>query len=251
MFFAFRGYDIPVDLVEMTGGGPATFETISNGHFQYLSRHVGLGAHQRILEIGCGIGRDAIPLTEIVSPPGSYLGIDIVGRSVEWCRANISERHPHFAFVHFDVADQLHNPLGTITTTDTRIPLEDESVDRVILWSVITHMFERDIEHYFREFARVLKPDGLILASCFIVDQDILAAARRGRHSLRFEHSYGDGCYINTPQVPAGAVAYTGERLSKMIVAGNLRLDRPLLVGQWWGVQSGQGYGQDVAILRR
>ncbi len=253
VLFPFRGYELPVDLVQLTGGGPATFETIATGHMQYLSRHVGVSVNHRILEIGCGIGRDAIPLAERVSPPGAYLGVDIIGRSIDWCRTNITPRHPHFTFVHFDVADQLHNPGGTTRTTDIRIPLENKSVDRIILWSVLTHMFEQDIEHYFREFARVLKPDGLILATCFVVDQSIRAAAARvnvASGGLRFEYLYADGCYVNEPAVPAGAVAYTREQLSKMIAAGNLHLDRPLLVGQWWGEPSGQGYGQDVAILR-
>jgi SAM-dependent methyltransferase len=252
--FAFRGYKIPVDLVEMTGGGPGTFEQISSDHIQYLRRQIGLAANHRLLEIGCGCGRDAIPLSEILSPPGSYLGIDIIGRSIEWCRNNIMTRNPHMQFVHYDVADQLHNPAGKTQTSDIILPLENASIDRIILWSVLTHMFEQDIEHYFREFARVLKPDGVVLASIFIVDEDILAAARRVNltpHNLRFEHLYAPGCYINNPAVPAGAVAYTRERIEKMIAAGRLQLDRPPLIGQWWGNTGGDGYGQDVIILRR
>jgi hypothetical protein len=54
--FEFHGFDIPVDLLRLTGGGPETFEVISRGHIDNLQRHVGLSLDFSVLEIWCGIG---------------------------------------------------------------------------------------------------------------------------------------------------------------------------------------------------
>lgn len=54
------GYDIPTRLLNLTGGGPETFEVIATGHIHDLKRHIDIGPGQSVLEIGCGIGRDAI-----------------------------------------------------------------------------------------------------------------------------------------------------------------------------------------------
>lgn len=252
--FSYMGFEIPIDLLNMTGGGVESFEGISKGHIEYLKEQVGINPSDNILEIGCGIGRDAIPLTQIINDNGAYLGVDIIGRSIAWCSNNITPKYPNFKFVHFDVEDQLHNPQGSKKQKNIPLPIDDNSVDRIILWSVVTHLFEEDTIHYFKEFARVLKPNGLVLVTCFVVNEYILEAARKvnlTQHNLRFDHPYGDGCFINDANVPAGAVAYTYEKIAEIVSKGGLILDRPLLTGQWWGNQEGKGYGQDVLILRR
>jgi SAM-dependent methyltransferase len=187
--FDYAGYQIPVDLVNITGAGPDSFDDISQGHMAYLRQHVGIAPGDSVLEVGCGIGRDAIPLTGILSPDlgGRYVGIDIIGRSIAWCASNITPKHPNFTFVHFDVKDQLHNPGGSQGMQTVRLPLQDSSVDTVILWSVFTHMFEADIVHYLREFRRVLRPKGRVFFSCFIVDAAILECDDITlHHSLNF-----------------------------------------------------------------
>ena len=247
----FKGYDIPVDLMELTGGGPGNFDLISKGHTDNLHRWVGLEAGHTVLEIGCGIGRDAIPLTEILTE-GRYVGIDIIKRSIDWCKDNIARTNPHFGFYHYDVKDQLHNPGGTIKTTDIRIPLTAKSVDRVVLFSVFTHMFQADIEHYLREFKRVLKPSGLVYATTFLFTDEILEKARATNltpFDLRFEHEINSNCRINTPSHPLGAVAYSVAAWDEMIAASGMRYAKPFLHGAWSGFYADPQDGQDVAIL--
>jgi SAM-dependent methyltransferase len=247
----FKGYDIPVDLMEMTGGGPSTFDMISEAHINNLRRFISLAPTHTLLEIGCGIGRDAIPLTEILTA-GKYVGIDIIKRSIDWCADNISKRHPNFKFYHYDVEDQLHNEAGNTMTSDIYIPLPDRSVDRIILFSVFTHMFQPDIEHYLREFRRVLKPDGLVYATTFIYSDEILEKARATNltpFDLRFEHQISAHCRINTPSHPLGAVAYTAGAWNEMLAASKMRFAMPMLEGAWSGYYADPKDGQDVAIL--
>ena len=252
--FRFLDYDIPLDLLRLTGGGPETFEQISAEHIKLLQANIGLEPDSTVLEIGCGIGRDAIPLTRLLSPRGGrYVGIDIIGRSIEWCNLNIAARHENFSFIHYDVADQLHNPNGHTHTSDIRLPLPDSSVDKIILWSVFTHMFENDIVHYLREFARVIRPTGKIWLTLFIVDDDTLASARATNlteFNLRFDHPYAPGCFINVPEFPAGAVAYTAGTVFRMIAKGGLEMAAAPLFGSWSGLPPiGTDPGQDALVL--
>lgn len=189
--FRFYEFDIPVPLLNMTGGGTDTFDIISQGHIDNLRKFIGIEPDESFLEIGCGIGRDAIPLTKILSAKGKYLGIDIIKPSIDFCVGNIAARYKNFRFEHFNVKDQMHNPEGTANMTDYRVPLEDRSVDKVIAWSVFTHMWERDIRYYLQEFQRVLRPGGSVYATCYVLTPEIVAKARETnltKFNLRFEH---------------------------------------------------------------
>jgi SAM-dependent methyltransferase len=251
--FAYKGYEIPSDLVYLTGAGPDTFDIISQGHIALLQDVVGLNPHFNVLEIGCGIGRDAIPLTDILSEQAVYLGIDIIKPSIDWCSNSITARHPNFRFIHFDIKDQLTNPHGEMKLQDYSIPVDNNSIDRIILWSVFTHMFRDDIVYYLKEFRRVLKPSGLVFATCFIVNDEVLSLARATgvtSYNLKFQHEYGKGCYVNDLGVPAGAVAYTVETLYEIVAEGELQFERPFLFGNWAGLYQSVS-GQDVMFLKR
>ena len=282
--FRFRGFKIPIPLMELTGGGADTFDAISAGHIANLKAHVGLEKDMFICEIGCGIGRDAIPLADILAPSvrvfgiplswrlvrwyatnasrqlpqipmpkGRYVGIDIVRPSIDWCQRHISKRYPNFTFVWFDVRDQIFNPTGRSSTLDIRIPVDDASVDRIVLQSVFTHLFRPEIEHYLKEFRRILRPNGRVYATVFIYDAAILAGARATnltKWNLFFEHEAGPGCRINDPRFPLAAVAYTRECLEEMIARTGMELVREPLKGRWSGYYEQADEGQDVLILK-
>lgn len=250
--YQYENFDIPIKLMLLTGGGPESFDAISKMHIRNIEKFVGLKPDFSVLEIGCGIGRDAIPLTKILSPEGNYLGADIIGPSIDWCQKNITTRFPNFRFLHFDVKDQLHNPAGTINMQDVHIPLEPGTVDLIILQSVFTHLLQEDILIYMKEFRRLLKPLGHVYATMFIVNDNILVSAQATNltaWSLTFKHEVGGGCRINDPLNPTGAVAYTSDALNQMLKDAGLRLVRPLLKGAWSGYYSDPDDGQDVAII--
>lgn len=249
--YRFRGFDIPIDLMRLTGGGPETFDAISDAHLHLLQSSIGIRPTDCVLEIGCGIGRDAIPLTQVLTN-GRYIGIDIVGRSISWCRTNIGRRFPNFSFHHFNVRDQLHNPRGWRTVQSVRFPAKDSSADIVLAQSVFTHMYADGIAHYLREIRRVLKPSGMTYITCYVFDDQILESARRTNltpFDLRFEHAINDECRINDPVHPLGAIAYTLPALERMAAAAGLRLAKPIARGYWSGYFPKWLDGQDVLFL--
>lgn len=252
--FNYRGFDIPRALMASTGGGPDTFDEISKMHIRNLERNIGIEPSAQVIEIGCGIGRDAIPLTERLTTEGSYIGIDIVKASISWCQSAITPRFPNFQFRHLDVKDDLYNPTGKLGMSDIRLPAADRSIDLIILQSVFTHMFAGDIEIYMREFARVLKDSGRVSATLFLYDDAVLESARRTNlteFNLRFTHQHSPGCRINSLDCPTAAVAYTEAAFDALIEAAGLRLVKPYLRGGWSGHFSNTTDGQDVALLAR
>ena len=251
--FSFRGFDIPVDLCLRTGGGPESFEAISDLHVRNIDEACGLRAGLDVLELGCGIGRDAIPLAEIIGAEGSYVGIDVIRPSIEWCAASITARYPNFRFVHHDIQDDLHNPAGSMRLDDVSLPVADGSIDLVILQSVFTHMLPPAVSHYLREFVRVLRPGGLVYATFFMVDDDILASARRTnltQWDLKFEHRDPSGVAINDRDQPTGAVAYEVDLLAGLLDRAGLELAAPIRPGAWSGHHAVAADGQDAMVLR-
>lgn len=250
--FEYKGYKLPVHLVTLTGAGPETWEAIGKAHVANYAKFVGLAPDMTVLEIGCGIGRDALQFLDVLGSDGRYIGVDVTRDSISWCQKNISRSHPNYEFHHFDAKHELYNPLGTKTTRDFVLPAADRSVDLVALGSIFTHLFEDEVVHYMKEIARVLKLSGLAYATFFLYSEETIAAARRTDRTpfkLRFEHPYGDGCYINDAAYPTGAVAYTDAAMRKMISQAGLDLGRPYLKGWWSGAYEVADDGQEVAIL--
>jgi ubiquinone/menaquinone biosynthesis C-methylase UbiE len=250
-FYHFMGYSIPIRLLKMTGGGPETWDGISAEHLKEYERYCPINEDHAVLEIGCGVGRDAIPLTQVLNGRGRYIGIDIIEDSIQWCKDNITRRHPNFSFYHYPVKSPIHNPSGTISATSVRLPLPNKTVDRIIVQSVFTHIFEPDVRHYLREFRRLLKDDGLVFASFFIVDDQILKHVRAANTHLSFAFDYGDQCYIDNKEWPEGAVAYTEEKARAMVRDTGLSLVQPIHRGLWSGCFKDGMDGQDILILGR
>jgi lipopolysaccharide biosynthesis protein/GT2 family glycosyltransferase len=250
--FRYEDFDIPVNLMLLTGAGPETFDASSREHIDTLEKFVEIKSDYSVLEIGCGIGRDAIPLTKLLSGAGKYLGVEIDRSSIEWCTNNISKKYPNFRFEYLDVKNERYNPRGAMLMSEVCIPLQSNTADLIIAQSVFTHLLRADILHYMKEFRRLLKPGGLAFATLFIVNDHILASARATnltQWNLTFDHEIDSGCRINNPLQVNETVAYTTEALDQMIKETGLKLARPLLKGRWSGYFSKPEFGQDVAIL--
>jgi len=253
--FHYDGYSIPVDLVMLTGGGTDDWKQISDYHVEMYRKYTPLNQNDVVLEVGSGVGRDAIQLTKILSPKGSYVGFDIIKPSIEWSTNNITKKFKNFTFRYYDIESQIHNSGGKINTTDIKLPAKDNSVDRIFLHSVFTHMYEKDIQHYLKEFNRVLKSDGLVIASFFIMDTEALNSLSKGRsnggrHPLSFKYKIDKHCYINDKNYPEGAIGYTPKKIRSMLRKANMGLHgQHVHRGVWSGLEGSNG--QDILVLEK
>ncbi|MEM9971169.1 MAG: class I SAM-dependent methyltransferase [Pseudomonadota bacterium] len=248
-----HGYQIPHKLAWRTGRLDR-FREVSDEHIDHLRAFGALDTARHVVEIGCGVGRDAIPLTGILPRDGSYLGIDIMPPSIAWATDNITAQQPHFRFVCFDVADTQHNPGGTRDMTTYAIPAKGGSTDLIFLYSVFTHMFPTDVAHYLAEFARILRPGGRVLASMFTMDAELIPYLERigggGLRNLTFAHEVEPGFFHNDPAVVPGATAYSLTRVRDMATAAGLMPAR-FVRGSWRKDRGGEVNGQDLVILQK
>lgn len=99
------------------------------GHFQSLA---GLRADDRVLDIGCGIGRMARILVPVLRPPGSYDGFDVVREGIDWCRGHYVATPAPFGFHHADLHNALYNPQGREAPETYRFPFADASFDLAV-----------------------------------------------------------------------------------------------------------------------
>ena len=111
-----------------------------------MLRFFGLCDNAMLIDVGCGSGRLAIPLSK--THQGAYLGTDIVPDLVEFARTSCNR--PDW---RFEVVD------------DIRIPAPDRSADMVCFFSVLTHLLHEQSYLYLEQAKRVLKPDGRIVFS--------------------------------------------------------------------------------------
>ena len=123
------------------------------GDFNYIGLverelvvHLGLRTGDYLIDVGCGSGRLAKPLSEYLT--GKYLGIDIVPELVDYARKLV--RRDDW---RFEVAAGL------------TIPEADHEADMICFFSVLTHLYHEHSYLYLEEARRVLKPGGKIVFS--------------------------------------------------------------------------------------
>ena len=111
-----------------------------------------VGTEDKILDVGCGYGRT---LNELYSKGFKNLyGIDLSDKMIErgkaqspWLNLNVQE--------------------------DKKIPYEDNSVDSVILFAVLTCIVSDEAQIFLmNEIKRVLKPNGILYINDFLLNAD-------------------------------------------------------------------------------
>ena len=204
----------------------------------------GLEPGHAVLDIGCGPGRMAVPLTGYLSADGRYEGFDVVQEEVAWCRDAITPRFPNFRFQHADVRNSRYNPGGAVPADEFLFPYPDGVFDFALATSVFTHMLAPEVERYLTELERVLKPSGRALITWFILNDESKAALPAGR--LAFAIPDGPA-FINDRDSPEAAVAYPEEWVIERSSERGLRVEGRYL-GSWAGRQETASW-QDVLIL--
>ena len=245
-----RGFRHPHRLIDKTGGGAEAWAGVAENHMRTYAKYAPIEPYHHVLEIGCGVGRDAIPLTKRLGPDGSYTGVDIMHDCINWCRTHITPKHANFTFLATDIQSADYNPTGSLKTVQYELPLADASIDRVILQSVFTHLLADEITHYLSQFRRVLRDGGLVCATCFLIDVETLDLARTAGSRYTFEHAYGDDIRVHDPANPRRVVGIGHEALRHMLQRAGMELASPPARGYWSGRPS-IGHFQDVLVIRR
>jgi SAM-dependent methyltransferase len=220
---------------------------------EFLKYYIDLCAlkpDDRVLDVGCGIGRKTIPLTTYLNKRGSYEGIDINLTGVAWCQKKITPRFPNFRFQRADVYNKRYNPQGQYSAATYRFPYEDEAFDFVVLGSVFTHMLPPEVENYLSEVARVLKTGhGRCLISYFLLNETSLALRQEKASYWDFKHDMGLYRVVNA-EAPEHAVAHDQAYILALYEKNGLRVRQPIQYGSWPGREIYLSY-QDLVIATK
>jgi SAM-dependent methyltransferase len=241
------GAGLPPDWLHDDGDGD--FRTVGERYRRLLVMLAGLQPHHRVLDIGCGSGRLAGPLTGYLGPHGSYEGLDIRAAAIDWCRRTIMPRHPQFRFHWLDIYNRAYNPRGRTQAAEVRFPFADSSFDVIVLTSVFTHLLPAEVENYLCEVARLLKADGRCLITWFLLNAESRRRIAAAQSALTFPHA-GGGCWIQDRDMPEAAVAYDEADVRRLYPRCGLAIAGPIHAGGWCG-RLGCLDGQDIIIARR
>lgn len=208
------------------------------GHFVRLGR---LKRHERVFDIGCGIGRMAVPLTQYLDPErGSYDGVDPVMDGILWCAQTITPVYPRFRFQRLDIAHPLYNPQGSLPGTEVRFGFPNQSFDFITMISVATHLPPDELTVYLNEAARLLAPGGRLFLTAFAID-----GAGTGQERLKFRRwGEGPGWYA-IEEAPLAAAGIDARFLVERAIEAGLAVES-LSPGHWRG-QTAAHY-QDLLI---
>ena len=230
-----------------TGGTGERFAEEGQALRDFLQEQGGLRQDSQVLDIGSGIGRLAIPLTQTLQA-GSYEGFDVVEFGVRWCQQNISVQHRHFNFTYVDLSNDLYKSAGADATTFV-FPYSDRSFTLAVATSVFSHMLPAEVQRYLGEVERVLQPGGRFVFTAFVLDEAARVAMRQ-HDGLDFSHDRGHYALLDA-RVTAANVAYERTWLEQAIAAAGLGKSR-YFRGRWSGLPGDHAVAfQDVYVLTK
>ena len=141
------------ELNKTAGSHDAAMQQAIGGEFEAIGTMeldlliaAGLQPDGYVIDVGCGSGRLAAPLSRYLT--GGYLGTDVVPELLSYASEKAAR-----AEWRFEIS------LGL------EIPAPDACADIVCFFSVFTHLLHEETYRYLQEAKRVLKPTGRIVFS--------------------------------------------------------------------------------------
>jgi SAM-dependent methyltransferase len=228
--------------------GAESYVSMGDFSVNVLKQFCGLTPTSAVLDVGCGAGRIARPLTTYLTS-GFYEGFDIVPSWISWCQRNIQRKRPDVRFTWVDVYSKHYNSTGKITADALSFPYKANAFDCAMLMSVFTHMLPGGIRNYIHELTRVLKPGGKAFITVLLLNAESLRGIKNGTSIFDLQYPLENTLVVD-PQFPETAIAIPEDLiLSWCKEAG---LETKLLYGSWCGrTGSEKDHVHDALVLTK
>jgi SAM-dependent methyltransferase len=241
-----------VVLSDVVGGGDP--EYVATEIVSLLSRLVDLRTPEVVLDIGCGCGRIAAGLTQLLSEKSKYIGVDILPGLVDFGRRFITSRYPRFKFLLLDEGNLTYDawrPKGSVVDlTKLSEATPAGTVDLAISISLFTHLDYGDARYMLSEIGRMMSRDGHAFITFFVVDAGARDGMTNARTGFRFAYRTPSGqLCAEKIEDPTFAVGYELEKLDELLAEAGLRRDE-WVRGYWSYANVGETF-QDALILRK
>ena len=233
-------------------GSPSSAENyLKQGLLQLelLKEEIGLSPSDTVLDIGCGVGRTAIALTQCLNKQGLYEGFDVVKKGIDWCKKGIGNDFNNFNFTYVPLFNDLYNTSNN-KAVDFIFPYNTGVFNKIFTFSVFTHMQIDEIQHYFEEIERVMKSNGLCFSTFFLYDsknEDYISNRKHFNFSFKRE-----GYRLMNENVTSGNIAIDKLMLDKMLEKANLK--KVKIIDGFWKDEvrdfSKKEY-QDIVIFKK
>lgn len=228
--------------------GSGDFQKQGNHLLDLVIKYTHLKPDGKILDIGCGIGRLAVPLTRYLNVDGQYDGFDIVKKGIDWCNKKIAAKYPNFHFLYVDLKNDLYNLSTDTEARFFQFPYPRNSFDCVVLTSVFTHMMPDDVDSYLKQIALVMKDNGRCLATFFLLNEDVRKQMNEDKTSFQFLYNFENYSLMNQ-KVKEANVAYEEDHLLKMLKKNGLCAES-IHRGEWSNGSAPLDF-QDIIILKK
>jgi SAM-dependent methyltransferase len=227
--------------------GDGDFRTVGDQLAALVLAHGGVHERSRLLDIGCGVGRAALPLARRLPPQVTYEGFDVVRGAIRWCRRRITRSRPNFRFRHVSVRNPEYSLLG-VPAAKFRFPFPETSFDCAFAFSVFTHLTLREMRRYLRESYRVLAPGGRLIATFFLLNEE--SEPRLPSQHTLYRFPIVDGpIRLADGKNPAFAIAVDECTLEEEIRAAGFRR-QTVFRGQWSGHPEAATF-QDLVVCEK
>jgi ubiquinone/menaquinone biosynthesis C-methylase UbiE len=229
--------------------GSGDFLEQGKHHLELLNKYADLNKNHSVLDIGCGIGRAAVALTQYLSEDGKYEGFDVVEKGIIWCKKQITKDFPNFNFQYIPLNNDLYH-FTDQKAEEFVFPYENNSFDTIFLFSVFTHMQPLEVQNYFNEIQRVLKPNGKCLATFFLYDNQTEQNISSNNGAYSFAYDKGNYKLMNE-KVPSANIAFNETYINEMIEISHLKLKNKIY-GTWANRANNDLFDfQDILVLEK
>jgi SAM-dependent methyltransferase len=234
--------ELPSHLLD--GVGPGDFWAVGQHMVGLLDRYANLRPTERVLDIGCGLGRIAWPLSQRLDDRSTYDGFDTLSPYIDVCRTALGLEGRRFRFYFFDLRSTMYNPEGSVVSETFYFPWRASAFTLAIATSLFTHLVPEAATHYLREISRTLERGGRLYATFFVLDEASKKLVARRTTDPPFSVPFEHGLYADAEH-PEAAVAFDADWLLEQFLEAGFTI-REYVPGSWRRIRGAQY--QDIVV---